>query len=117
MSKKTGGALFNHLWSYGSVSQSAKDRPDVNQTFLQPFLSYTTSTGISLSVNSESTGNWEADDEQWTVPINFAVAMITRLGPFPFQMSVGAGVFAASPEGGPSWKLRTQFAVLLPRQQ
>ncbi len=112
----TYGALFNHLWSYASVSLSARDRQDVNQTFLQPFLSYTTSTGVSLSVTTESTANWEADDEQWTVPIIFTVGKVTRLGPFPFQMSVGAGVFIASPEGGPSWKLRTGFTVLLPRQ-
>jgi len=112
----TYGALFNHLWSYASVSQSAKLRPDVNQTFLQPFLKYTTRTGISLGVISESTANWEADAEQWTVPVTFTVGKVTRLGPFPFQMVVGAGYYAASPEGGPSWKLRTQFAVLLPRQ-
>ncbi|MEE8131086.1 MAG: hypothetical protein V3T48_12395 [Vicinamibacterales bacterium] len=112
----TYGALFNHLWSYASVSQSAKNRPEVNQTFLQPFLSYTTRTGVSLGVSSEATANWEADAGQWTVPITFTVGKVTRLGPFPFQMGVGAAVFAASPEGGPSWKLRTQFAVLLPRQ-
>lgn len=112
----TYGALFNHLWSYASVSQSAKNRPDVNQTFLQPFLSYTTRAGISLSVNSEAMGNWEADNERWTVPVTFGVGNVTRLGPFPFSMSVGASVFAASPEGGPSWKLRTGFTVLLPRE-
>ena len=111
----TYGALFNHLWSYASVSLSAKERPDVNQTFLQPFLSYTTATGVSLGVSSEAAGNWEADDEQWTIPVLFTVGKVTRMGPFPFQMVAGAGVFAVSPEGGPSWRFRTQFAVLLPR--
>ena len=112
----TYGALFNHLWSYASVSQSAKNRPDVNQTLLQPFLSYTTRAGISLSVNSEAAGNWEADYARFTFPVPFGVGYFTRLGPCPFSMSVGASVFAASPAGGPSWKLRTGFTLLLPRQ-
>ena len=61
----TVGALANHLWSYGG----ADDRPDVNQTFLQPFLAYATKTGYTFTLNSEATGNWEAaDGEEWTVP-------------------------------------------------
>ena len=112
----TYGALVNHLWSFASVSQSAKDRTAVNQTFLQPFLTYTTPTGVSLTVNSESTANWEADSgEKWTVPLNFQVAKIARFGPFPFSMGAAAGVYAASPTGGPSWKLRALFVLLLPR--
>lgn len=111
----TYGALVNHLWSYASVSLSARERPEVNQTLIQPFLSFTTPTGVTLAVNTESTGNWEVDEEQWTVPINVVVSKVLRLGPFPFQIGAGAGVFAAAPEGGPSWKLRTQFVLLLPR--
>jgi len=114
----TYGALVNHLWSFASVSQSAKDRAAVNQTFLQPFLSYTTPTGVSYTVNSESAANWEASDgEKWTVPINVQVTKIARFGPFPFSMGAAAGVYAVSPTGGPSWKLRAVFVLLLPRGQ
>lgn len=112
----TYGALVNHLWSYASVSTSAKDRADVNQTFLQPFLAYATATGVTIGINSESTANWEAEDgEEWTVPINLVISKVTRLGPFPFQMGAGFGIFATAPEGGPSWKLRAVFVLLLPR--
>jgi len=114
----TVGALANHLWSFASVSQSAKDRTAVNQTFLQPFVSYTTPTAVAFSVNSEASANWKAaSGEKWTVPINFQISKVTRLGPFPFSMGAAAGVYAASPTGGPSWKLRTVFVLLLPRGQ
>jgi len=120
--KQTGpwtyGALVNHLWSFASVSRSARDRVAVNQTFLQPFLAYATPTGVTFTVNSESTANWEAGEgEKWTVPINFQVSQIARFGPFPFSMGAAVGVYVASPTGGPSWKLRALFVLLLPRGQ
>src|SRR3989304_4679591 len=46
----TAGALANHIWSYGGAS----DRADVNQTFLQPFVSYSTPGGITLTVTPQA---------------------------------------------------------------
>jgi hypothetical protein len=41
----------------------------VNSTFLQPFFSYGTKTGYSVTVNTEATANWEVKSgEPWTVP-------------------------------------------------
>jgi hypothetical protein len=110
----TYGFLGNHLWSFASASDA--ERSAVNQTFLQPFLAYATPTGFTVTVNTETTANWEAEDgETWTVPINLALSKITRFGPFPFQVGAGAGVYLESPTGGPEWKLRTVFTVILPR--
>lgn len=93
----TYGALVNHLWSFANTGNY--DRADVNQTYLQPFLSYTTKTAVTVGISSESSANWEADDDTWTVPILFSVSKVTRLGPFPFSLGGGVGVFAAKPEG------------------
>ena len=40
---------------------------------------------------------------------------ITKLGPFPFQVGIGGGPYVAHPTGGPDWKLRMTFAVILPK--
>jgi hypothetical protein len=109
----TYGALVNHLWSVANTGNY--DRDDVNQTYLQPFLSYTTKTAVTLAVSSEASGNWEADDDTWTVPLIFNVSKVTRLGPFPFSVGGGFGVFVAKPEGGPDWKLRMVTTLILPR--
>ena len=110
----TYGMLFNQLWSFADTGNTS--RTDVNQTFLQPFLAYNTKTAVTFSVNSEATGNWEsATDENWTVPLNFVVSKVTRLGPFPFSVGGGFGVFVVSPEGGPEWKLRLVGTLILPR--
>ncbi len=61
----TYGALVYQVWSYAGDS----DRDDVNYTFLQPFLSYTTKTSTSFTINTESTYDWE--HEHWTVPDQF----------------------------------------------
>jgi hypothetical protein len=63
----TYGLLGNHLWSFAGEDS----RAEVNATFLQPFLSYTTKSSTTFTLNTESTYDWDA--EQWTVPVNASV--------------------------------------------
>ena len=109
----TYGALANHLWSFAKTGNY--DRADVNQTYIQPFLSYTTPTAVTFGISAESSANWEAEDDTWTVPIFFQVSKVTRLGPFPFSLGGSMGVFAAKPVGGPDWKFRMVATLILPR--
>jgi hypothetical protein len=44
----TVGTLANHLWSFAGEG----DRADVNQSFVQPFASYTTQTAWSFTIQS-----------------------------------------------------------------
>ena len=88
----------------------------MNQTFLQPFLSYGTKSGVTFTVNTEATGNWEAEDGQkWTVPINFNLSKVTRVGKRPVSFGIGGGYFVEKPDGGPSWKLRFTTTFIFPR--
>jgi hypothetical protein len=110
----TYGALANHLWSFANTGDI--ERHEVNQTYLQPFLSYTTKSAASFSLSTEASRNWEAaDGEEWTVPINLSASKVTRLGPFPFSIAVGAGYYVEQPEGGPEWKFRLTGTLILPR--
>jgi hypothetical protein len=114
--KQTGpwtvGALWNQVWSFSGDPA----RSDVNQMFLQPFLSYQATHTITLTLQSETTANWEADgDERWTVPINAIVSKLSSFGPFPASYQVGFGVFPVHPDVGPSWKIRAAIVILLPR--
>ena len=58
------GALANHIWSFES--------DDVNATFVQPFLAYTTKSAWTFLLNSEFTYTWTNDE--WSIPLNFTVA-------------------------------------------
>ncbi len=90
----TYGALVNHVWSYEGWGDN-----EVNATFLQPFVTYTTKTFTTFGVNTESTYDWQA--HQWSVPLNFSVAQLLKLGNQPVQFTIGGKYYADSPEGGP----------------
>ncbi len=109
----TYGVLWNQIWSFAGNS----DRSDVNQMFLQPFLAYNTQSKWTFTLQSESTANWELDDDLWTVPINVIAAKLSSFGPFPASYQFGFGVFAAHPEVGPTWKIRSAIVLLLPRRR
>jgi hypothetical protein len=105
----TYGMLANHIWSVaGSDSRS-----DISNTFLQPFLSFTTKQATTYSVNTESTYNWK--ESQWTVPINVQLSQLTRLGGQPVSFGIGTRFYAERPAGGPDWGLRFTVTLLFPK--
>ncbi len=106
----TYGILANHLWSYAGDAA----RADVNATFLQPFLTYTTKRHTTFTLNTESTYDWEAS--QWTVPLNLGVAQLVRIGKLPVQFQIGARYYAEKPTDGPDWGLRFAVTFLFPKQ-
>jgi hypothetical protein len=107
----TYGALANHLWSLSTRDAS---RPDVNVTFLQPFLSYTTPTALSLTVQTEATYDWTSKD--WTVPLGFLASKVSRLGSQTVSLGGGLRYYASSPDSGAEdWALRLFITFLYPR--
>jgi hypothetical protein len=83
--------------------------------FLQPFLAYQTTPTVTLTVQSETTGNWVAASQKWTIPVNFLVAKLSSFGAFPASYQFGIGAFPVHPDVGPSWKIRGAIVLLLPR--
>jgi hypothetical protein len=105
----TAGTLVNHLWSVANASPNA----DLNSTYLQPFLSYTTANAWTVSLNSESSYDWAAD--QWAVPMNLVVSKVGRLGHQLLSVGAGARYWVQSPEGGPKgWGGRVVVTLLFP---
>jgi hypothetical protein len=111
--KTTYGALWNQVWSFAGNTE----RADVNQMFLQPFLAYQATRTLTVTIQSETTANWEVDEDRWTVPINVILGKLSSFGVFPASYQLGIGGFAAHPESGPSWKVRGAIVILLPRRQ
>jgi hypothetical protein len=102
----TYGLLANHLWSFAGDD----DRGDVNATFMQPFLSYTTPDAWTYSLNSESTYDWEADE--LSMPVNALVTKVTRVGGQLVSVGGGLRYWADSPDNGPEG-LGLRFVVTL----
>ena len=108
----TVGGLANHIWSFAGES----DRADVNNTFIQPFMAYTTKTATSFVLNTESTYDWETSE--WSVPVNLLVNQMFKLGgKRPAQIGFGVRYWADAPENGPEgWGAQLNFTLLYPKR-
>lgn len=106
----TVGALANHIWSFAGEN----GREDVNATFLQPFVSFSTKDAWTFGLNAESTFDWNS--HEWSVPINFSISKLLKLGKLPVQIGGGVRYWAASTEQGPEgWGARLTITFLLPK--
>jgi hypothetical protein len=106
----TYGMLAQHLWDYAGAS----DRTYVSSTLLQPFLSFTTKTATTFSLQTESTYNWNT--EKWSVPISLSVSQILKIGPQLIQLKLGTRYWADAPETGPEgWGVKAGVVFLFPK--
>lgn len=106
----TYGALANQLWSVAGDD----DRADVNLMFLQPFLTKALGRGQTLTVNLESTYDW--DGNQWTVPMNLTYSKVLKVGNQRLSIAGGGRAYLEKPDGGPDWGLRFALTLLFPKK-
>jgi hypothetical protein len=106
----TYGALANHIWSFAGDS----DRNDISNTFLQPFVTYTTPTALSFAFSAEATYDWKA--EQWNIPLGFLVSKVVRLGKQMISVQAGPRYYVESTPNGPEgWAFRASLTLLFPK--
>jgi len=106
----TFGILANHVWSFAGP----ESRADINSTFLQPFISYTTANAWTFGFNTESTYDWEG--EQWSVPINLTVSKLVQIGTQPVSFGGGVRYWAEAPDSGPEgFGFRLSMTFLFPK--
>jgi hypothetical protein len=89
------GVLTNHIWSFAGD----RDRREVSNTFIQPFIAYAASGGWTFTVNTQSSYDWIA--QQWSVPLLFQVSKLTVFGSQPVSLAAGLRYWAVSPNSGP----------------
>jgi hypothetical protein len=105
----TYGILANQIWSFAGQ----QNRQEVNSSYLQPFVAYTTKTYTTFTVNTETTYNWQA--EQATVPMNFMVQQLLKIHGQPIALQLGYRYYVEKPDGGPDWGLRFAITFLFPK--
>lgn len=105
----TYGMLVNQLWA---VSNSGS-LPDVDATFVQPFVSLALGRGRTVSLNTEAT--YDRNAGQWTVPVNAAYSQVLKLGGQLISVAGGVRTYLDGPRGGPDWGLRLNVTLLYPR--
>ena len=107
----TVGILVNQIWSVAGDA----DRSDVNQMYMQPFITHNWKSGAGLTVNSETTFNWEANTT--TSYINIMAGGLTKFGNQLVQLQAGPRIQVAAPEGAKSpFGVRTAMIFVFPKK-
>jgi hypothetical protein len=107
------GVLVNNMWSVAGH----KDRPDVNQFYLQPFLNYNLKKAWYLSLQTSGiTANWEkTHGGRWVVPIGGGPGRVWKFG----HQAVNVQTFffgnVVHPPKASPWEFRMAFTLLFPK--
>jgi hypothetical protein len=106
----TVGALANHVWTLASES----GRSDVDATYVEPWVTYTTQSNTSISMTVETTYDWEAQEA--TIPVNFIVDQLFEVGGQYVSIAPAVYYYLDSPDEGPEgFGFRLQMTLLFPK--
>jgi hypothetical protein len=107
----TFGVLANQIWS-GSGDETDIE---VNQLFVQPFLTHNWKTGAALGINAEIVENW--DNNGTTVFLNPIVSGVTKMGGQILSVTVGPRIPLAAPKGREAdYGVRAVFTLVYPKK-
>jgi hypothetical protein len=103
------GFLTRHIWSVGGSATEV----DINETYLQPFISYTTPDAWTIGLNTESFYYWT--DNEAAVPINLTVTKLIRLGGAAFSFGPGVRYWVEDPDtAAHGWGFRFEATLVFP---
>jgi hypothetical protein len=110
-------------WLFGTLIQNLfsvagpKQRADVNQMLMQPFVNYNLRHGWYLTSSPIITSNWEVNsNNRWTVPVGGGVGKIVHFGKLPVNAYTQFFRNVERPDGTTSWSARFQMQFLFPRK-
>ena len=103
----TFGGILSQTWSFESSN--------LDSTYIQPFVSYTTPNSWTFTLNSEST--YDRTSREWTAPVNFMIAKLVTIGGQKISLQAGTRYYLDSPASGPSgWGARLAATFVYPKE-
>jgi hypothetical protein len=87
---------------------------DVNSSTLQYFVNYNT-PDFYLNTSPTMSYNWEADDDEWVIPVGGGIGKIFRFGDTPIDMRISAYKNVEAPDSAPDWFTEFQVKLLFPK--
>ena len=106
------GLLYRHLWSFAGE----KDRADVNQSLLQPWVSYNLNEEWYVISESIITANWEQDDnsQRFVVPVGGGIGRFFYMGKQAVDISLSYYHNIEKPDAGPEDIIRFSINFIWP---
>jgi hypothetical protein len=106
------GILSYQLMSFAGD----RSRGSVNQTFIEPEISYSLQSGWYGQWDPGITYDWTADlANAWSVPGGVDVGKAFQIGEQAISLQFGGYDYLMPPDGTPEWIIRTQMTFLFTR--
>lgn len=104
------GALVQHLWSYAGD----EDRRAVSVSTLQLFLTYLLGGGLSATINSESSCDFQGEaGSRWIVPLALGVSRVVGVDDRYFNVGLGFVSYLERPNAAADYEVRVNFTYVL----
>ncbi len=112
------GPWFDRVLTYQLMSiGGARTRGSVNQTYIEPQISYNFESGWYFDTDPPMTFDWTADEANgWTIPAGADAGKEFSLGSQALALQVGAYDLVKRPDGAPQWIIRLQLTALFPNR-
>ncbi len=92
-----------------------RERGNVNQTYIEPMISYNFESGWYVDCDPAITYDWTADTANaWTIPMGADVGKAFKMGSQDLSLQVGAYDLVKRPDGAPQWIARVSVTFLFP---
>ena len=107
------GILTSQLMSFAGDRR----RGSVNQTYIEPLISYNLDNGWYGQVDPPITYDWTTETQDaWVLPIGADIGKAFNIGRQSMSLQIGSYDLLKHPEGGPQWMIRAQFTLLFPSE-
>ena len=110
------GPWLNAILAYQLMSFAGnRERGSVNQTYIEPMISYNFESGWYVDCDPAMTYDWTADTANaWTIPMGADVGKAFKMGSQDLSLQVGAYDLLKRPDGAPQWIMRVSVTFLFP---
>ena len=110
------GPWFNGVLAYQLMSFAGnRERGSVNQTFIEPDVSYNFESGWYVQCEPSITYDWTVDTANaWTIPMGSDIGKAFKIGSQNLSLQVGAYDLLKRPNGSPQWIARVSVTFLFP---
>ncbi len=110
------GPWLNAILTYHLMSFAGnRARGSVNQTYIEPMISYNFDSGWYADVDPQMTYDWTADTANaWLIPMGVDVGKAFNIGPQSLSLQLGAYDLVKRPDGAPQWIARVSVTFLFP---
>jgi hypothetical protein len=103
-----GAVLTYHLASFAGD----RHRSSVNQTYIEPEVSYSFASGWYVQCDPALTYDWTASADAWTIPMGADIGDALTIGGQAMSFQLGVYDFLKRPNGEAGWLMRAQVTLL-----